>query len=185
MLKPLRLVLVALAAAIAAVGHANAPGTYLAPDAFVARTFAGSAPPAKALWVDAELKSALTDVLGHPPNSLRIRYWLDGARSAWILDEIGKDRPITMGVVVANDAIETFEVLVFRESRGWEIRHAFFTAQFRDARLDDQGRLTPPVDGITGATLSVRAAQRVAAAALLLHRRVLGDDRKPAPGAAN
>lgn len=188
MTKPLRFILVALTAALAAVGHANpanAPGIYLEPAAFVARAFAGSAPQPKALWVDAGLKSELTDVLGHPPNSLRIRYWFDGGRSAWILDEIGKDRPITMGVVVANDAIETFEVLVFRESRGWEIKHAFFTAQFRDARLDDQRRLTPPVDGITGATLSVRAAQRVAAAALLLHQRVLANDRKPALGAAN
>lgn len=178
-----------LAVATATANQDGAPGTYVTPDAFVARTFAHTTPQAKLLWFDDELKSALADVLGHPPNSLRTRYWHDGDRSAWILDEIGKDRPITMGVVVANDAIESLDVLVFRESRGWEIKHAFFTDQFRNARLDGKYRLTPPVDGITGATLSVRAAKRVAAAALVLHRHVIANTneftRGPTASAAN
>lgn len=150
---------------------ASAPGTYLEPAAFIARVF--PEPPApNLLWLDDSLRESLTQVLGHPPRTLRIRYWAQADRTAWILDEIGKDKPITLGVVVANDAIESLDVLVFRESRGWEIRHAFFTNQFRDVRLDGRNHLQPRVDGITGATLSVRAATRVAAAALLLHGHV-------------
>ena len=41
---------------------------------------------------------------------------------AWILEEIGKSKPITMGFVVNAGAIEITRVLVFRESRGWEIQ---------------------------------------------------------------
>ncbi len=161
---------------------ATAPGTYLAPEAFIARTFP-SPPPAGVLWYDDSLRAALAEVLGHAPHGLRVRYWRDGERTAWILDEVGKDKPITLGVVVANSRIESLDVLVFRESRGWEIRHAFFTNQFRNARLDERRRLEPGIDGITGATLSVRAATRVAAAAIVLHERVMRQDTKLAANA--
>ncbi len=163
-------ILVCLAGApLAAV--ASAPGTYLEPAAFIGRVF-GQPPDASVLWLNDALRESLAQVLGHPPRTLRIRYWAQADRTAWILDEIGKDKPITLGVVVGSGAIESLDVLVFRESRGWEIRHAFFTDQFRDARLDARNHLQPQVDGITGATLSVRAATRVAAAALLLHEHV-------------
>jgi hypothetical protein len=141
------------------------------PDNFVAAAFAGSPPAPKALWIDAELREALQAVLGHQPTALRMRYWGQDGRTVWVLDEIGKHRPITSGVVIDHGAIEDIRVLVFRESRGWEIRHAFFTRQFRDARLTPAGQLTERIDGITGATLSVRAMQRIAKAALLLHER--------------
>jgi len=149
--------------------HADAAGVYLAPEAFVARAFDGQPPAPRVLWIDAALREQLTDALGHAPSSLRLRYWAVAQRSVWVLDEIGKDRPITLGVVVDRGAIESLDVLVFRESRGWEIRHAFFTDQFKQARLDHERGLDRDVDGITGATLSVRAAKRVATAALILH----------------
>jgi len=95
----------------------------------------------------------------------------------WVMDEIGKEKPITLGVVVDGGAIESLDVLVFRESRGWEIRHPFFTDQFRRLRLGHDGGLDRPVDGITGATLSVRAAKRVATAALILHAHTEAEGR--------
>jgi hypothetical protein len=144
---------------------------YQDPERFVAAAFAGMPPAPKALWIDAELREALQVVLGHQPTGLRIRYWGQNGRTVWVLDEIGKQRPITSGVVIDHGAIEDIRVLVFRESRGWEIRHSFFTRQFHDARLTSTGQLTEPIDGITGATLSVRAMQRIAKAALVLHER--------------
>lgn len=140
---------------------------YQKPDEFLADAFAGDAPAAQALWIKSELKQELSQVLGHPPG-LRVRYWRAGNRTAWILDEIGKDLPITAGIVINDGAIEDVRVLEFRESRGWEIRYPFFTRQFQDARLEGD-RLTQHIDGITGATLSVRAMKRMATAALLLH----------------
>ena len=76
---------------------------------------------------------------------------------------------LTTGIVIDRGAIETVRVLVFRESRGWEVKHAFFTDQFKQVRLVQAQRLNRRIDGITGATLSVRALKKVATAALLLH----------------
>ncbi|MCZ6659461.1 MAG: FMN-binding protein [Gammaproteobacteria bacterium] len=136
--------------------------------AFIRENFADQAPPASTLWLNPQLRAELKAVLGRSP-SLRMRYWERSGRTLWILNEIGKVRPITTGVVVANDKIESIRVLVFRESRGWEVRYDFFTNQFVDARLNEQDQFTQPIDGITGATLSVRAMKRMAKAALILH----------------
>jgi len=155
---------------LGAAAHADG-GVYLEPDDFVAQAFPDGPPTASVLWLDAELREELGAILGQPPRALRVRYWGAERRTAWILDEIGKDLPITLGVVVDGDAVEQLKVLVFREPRGWEIRHAFFTDQFRGVRLTRSGQLDQHIDGITGATLSVRATERVARAALLLHAR--------------
>ncbi|MEJ2133242.1 MAG: FMN-binding protein [Gammaproteobacteria bacterium] len=151
-------------------------GVYLPPEQFVVDAFGGDPPKARALWLDTELRAALGEVLGHSPPMLRVRYWARGVRTAWILEEIGKEKPITAGVVVENGAIEDVKVLVFRESRGWEIRHPFFTRQFRDRRLRSGSELDRPIDGITGATLSVRAMRKMAIAALLLDRHAQKSD---------
>jgi len=143
------------------------PEVYQTPNEFIAQAFGGHAPDAQALWIKPGLRGELTEVLGHNPG-LRVRYWGRGTRTVWVLDEIGKDFPITAGIVVNDGAIEDIRVLVFRESRGWEIKYRFFTRQFLNARLDHR-HLTRKIDGITGATLSVRAMKRMARAALLLH----------------
>jgi hypothetical protein len=65
-------------------------------------------------------------------------------------------------------------VLAFRESRGWEIRYPFFTDQFSGLTLAPDGYLSKPIDGITGATLSVRAVERVTRLALWLNAQVHG-----------
>jgi hypothetical protein len=57
----------------------------------------------------------------------------------------------------------------FRESRGWEIRYPFFTRQFSQLRLTNTGALSHGIDGISGATLSVKAATRSAKFALMLN----------------
>ena len=68
------------------------------------------------------------------------------------------------------------KVLAFRESRGWEVKQAFFTRQFQGASLRDPSfarrGLDTKVDGITGATLSVRALKKVAEVALILDQYV-------------
>ena len=88
------------------------------------------------------------------------------------LEEIGKEKLITMGFIVSNDELEKLRVLAFRESRGWEIKHQFFTDQFNKVRLQDDLQLDKTIDGISGATLSVRAAKKLARLALYYHRTV-------------
>lgn len=104
-----------------------------------------------------------------------MRYWRDGNRTAWILDEIGKELPITIGVVLVDGAIREVRILEFREIRGWEVRYPFFTDQFRGATLTVDGELDTHIDGITGATLSVGAVKRVARAALYLNEQVVDE----------
>ncbi|GAB1256410.1 hypothetical protein NBRC116494_09120 [Aurantivibrio plasticivorans] len=158
---------------------------YLSLSEFLALAFPGEpikgdgvSPPIQreTLWLDADLKAEAKKILGHSYAKLRVRYWRLNDRTAWVLDEIGKDRPITMGVVVDNDQIADLQVLVFRESRGWEIRHDFFTRQFLGLSLrgqeSDSYQLSGDIDGITGATLSVRAAKKVAKLALFFDQQV-------------
>ena len=152
---------------IVLVSHAD---VYLEPDAFVAQAFGGDPPAPQALWLDGATRDALEHVLGHPPATLRVRYWARDGRSVWVLEEIGKEEPITTGVVIEGGAIAEIRVLIYRESRGWEVRYPFFTDQFRSLQLTPELRLTRHIDGITGATLSVRALTRIARAALLLDR---------------
>ena len=65
--------------------------------------------------------------------------------------------------------IQNVQVLMFRESRGWEIKYPFFTEQFVSVALSDTDELNRHIDGITGATMSVRAMKRMARVALKLH----------------
>jgi hypothetical protein len=111
-------------------------------------------------------------ILGHSAGALRVRYWSQEGRTAWILEEIGKTEPITTGIVVDKGAIARISVLVYRESRGWEVRYAFFTDQFKGATLTALRELDRNIDGISGATLSVRALTRLARVALLLDAEV-------------
>ena len=145
----------------------SAGGVYQEPDAFIAEAFDNDPPKAAVIWPDKQLKAQMKEILG-----LRIRYWKHEDRSAWILDEIGKDKPITTGFVVNAGRLERVRVLVFRESRGWEVRHAFFTDQFNQASLNNDKELDRTIDNISGATLSVRAVTKLARVALLLDQEV-------------
>ena len=145
---------------------------YLSRDDFLASAFAGRAPQLQTLWLNAERRKAAEDQVGWAPAGMRMRYWQAGERTAWILEHIGKEEPITLGVTVEGDRILNVAVLAFRESRGWEIRYPFFTEQFQGVSLSDGGRLSRHVDGITGATLSVRAVERMARLALWLDSQV-------------
>ena len=151
---------------------AHAGGVYQEPDAFIAEVFADNPPKAEVIWPDTELKAQIKEILGHDYKGLRIRYWKRDKRTAWILDEIGKDKPITTGFVINNGRIERVRVLVFRESRGWEVRHSFFTDQFANAALDDDAQLDSTIVNISGATLSVRAVTKLARVALLLDQAI-------------
>ncbi len=161
-----------IAALLGVALQAGAGEVYQSSAAFVAEAFPETKPFAKAVWVTGDLQQDVERVLGHSYRDLRVRYWVSGDRSAWILEEVGKVEPITLGVVVEAGHIEAVKVLTYRESRGWEIRFPFFMDQYRGARVDADTQLDRDIDGISGATLSVRAATRVARLALLLDREV-------------
>ncbi len=164
------LCLVLYAALMAVAGPSGA--TKGGAPAFVVRAFGGAAPEPSVLWLTPAIKARARRILGHDPGGLRLRYWRQGAKTAWILNEIGKEEPITAGFVIENGHLREALVLDYRESRGWEIRYPYFLDQFVNARLDDTLQLDRHIDGISGATLSVRAMQNMARLALLLDREV-------------
>lgn len=149
-----------------------AKGVYQTPAAFISDSFIGITPQAKVLWLTKEDKVVVAQILQHKFNRMRIRYWQVDNQTVWILNEIGKEKPITMGVHVKSNYINHFKVLTYRESRGDEVRHEFFSQQFLNATLNKDNQLSQNVDGITGATLSVRATKKVARLALWLHKKV-------------
>lgn len=161
-----------LTTSILLLGHASgaiqAKNIYQEPDDFINEVFAGVTPDVKRLWIDNELKEKIRKILGHDLSQLRLRYWQHQQRTAWILEETGKTEPITLGFVINKGSIELARVLIFRESRGWEIRHPFFTDQYINATLTTELDLNRHIDGISGATLSVAAFNRLARLALLL-----------------
>ena len=145
---------------------------YQEPEAFLQQVFDNQVPDPKILWISGQVRETAGQILQHNPGTLRTRYWRRGERSAWILEEIGKERPITVGIVINQNWIETVKVLVFRESRGWEVKYPFFTNQFKQAKLNDDLQLDKPIDGVTGATLSVRALTKLGRLALYYHQHV-------------
>ena len=152
---------------------ASAADVYLPPGEFLARAFEGEVPEPRVIWLSGTRRDVVEEILGHPYRGARVRYWRRGARTAWILEEIGKERPITTGLIVDGGVLQRIRVLIYRESRGWEVRHDFFTDQFTGATLTGEHRLDRRIDGISGATLSVRALTRLARVALYLHETVV------------
>ena len=125
-------------------------GRYIETADYLRSAFAGSEPVASTLWVTGELRQSARTELGYELEPLRIRFWQHEGRTAWILDEIGKERPITIGVVVEDNAASMVRVLEFRETRGWEVKYPFFTDQFENVRLDSRRDLDHTIDSITG-----------------------------------
>ena len=158
------------------VAHASAS----APGDFIREAFAGAMPRPQAVFLTDAVRARVERVLGHRTTLLRVRYWRQGERTVWVLDEIGKEQPITTGIQVDGRTITRVQVLQYRESRGGEVQRASFTSQFANARLVTGDELDRRIDGITGATMSVRALTRQARMALVLHDIVA---RAPAAGA--
>lgn len=150
----------------------RAADVYLEPDAFLAGAFDGAPPEPSVLWLSGTTRDVVEEILGHDYRGVRVRYWQRGTRTAWILEEIGKHKPITTGLIVDAGELVRIRVLIYRESRGWEVRHDFFTEQFEGAQLVEDQQLDRPIDGISGATLSVRALTKLARVALYLHGQV-------------
>ncbi len=149
-----------------------ARGTYQEPEDFLNEVFNNNIPQVEKLWIKGEVRDKVRSVLDHDLGVLRVSYWRKENRTAWILEEIGKSLPITVGIVVNDNKIETVRILIFRESRGWEVRYPFFTDQFSEATLVDNNELENGIDGISGATLSVRAVTRLTILALYFHQQV-------------
>ena len=142
------------------------------PEDFINESFASNPPKSKVLWITKSLKPEIYKIMGHDLNALRIRYWKKDGKTVWVLNEIGKEHPITVGLIAKNNKLEKLKVLIFRESRGGEVQHSFFTKQFKKIGITSDNKLDKNIDGISGATLSVTALKKLARLALYFHQQV-------------
>jgi len=129
------------------------------------------------LWLNKSLQESIRLLIGHPYPKLRLRYKIiyssEKPTTIWYLDEIGKERPISFAVSVRDAKIQLIRVLDFRESRGHEIHLQTFADQFSQNNVNSDGDFEHSIDGITGATMSVRAMKKMARLALMLHSKAL------------
>jgi len=77
---------------------------------------------------------------------------------ALVQNTIGKHKPMTYMVGVDSKGhVSDVELLVFRESRGSEIRQKRFNAQYEGKTVLDPVRINKDIINISGATMSVRS----------------------------
>jgi len=169
MFRKLQKVLILMVLATILPPLVHAASVYETQAEFLDRAFNGSSPDTSLIWLSGERKSIVSEILGHDYSALRLRYWCRAGRSAWVLDEVGKELPITVGVIVEQDYIRNLRVMTYRENRGGEVSTPAFTDQFDGVALAAGGALDANIDGISGATLSVQALTRLANMALFLH----------------
>ena len=146
---------------------AKAKGVYQTEEDFLLEVFSGKVPEQKRLILKSKLRKPIEKILKHPYSGMRVKYWQNDSKTVWILEEVGKEYPITFGMVVSNGKIAKAKVLIFREIRGWEVKYPAFTRQFVGATFDGK-KLDKNIDGVSGATLSVWAMTKIAKIALVL-----------------
>jgi hypothetical protein len=77
---------------------------------------------------------------------------------ALVQNTIGKHKPMTYMVGLDSKGhVSDVELLVFRESRGSEIRQKRFNAQYEGKTVSDPVRINKDIINISGATMSVRS----------------------------
>ena len=143
---------------------------------FLNSVFKDDIPKKKRLIVKKDAQENIKKIMGDTYNKRLFSYWEKNDNKVWILNSIGKYKPITAGFVVNDCKIKSSHVIVYREAHGYEIKFPSFLLQFTDAEIDDNMKLNLKVDNISGATLSVNSMQRMAKTALLL-TKLLNDDK--------
>lgn len=99
---------------------------------------------------------------------------------AVVSEESGKYRPITYIVgVTPRFAVEKVAIMVYRESRGGEVRTPRFLYQYRGKTTRDPIRTNQDIVNISGATISVRAINAGVKKVLYLVHQAYGSNPPP------
>jgi Na+-translocating ferredoxin:NAD+ oxidoreductase RnfG subunit len=102
---------------------------------------------------------------------------------AVVMDVIGQYRPITFVVGIHPEgSVARVDIMVYRETRGSEVRRRAFLEQYEEKSLESPLRLNNDIINITGATLSSRHVTQGVRLALMLHARLIeGFGERPEP----
>ena len=136
---------------------------------FLAKVYENKEQEKKRLIVKGDTKKILKQVMGENYRKAIFSYWIKENKTIWILNSIGKYKPITAGFVVEDCQIESAHVLIYREQIGYEIKYPSFLSQFNGKKLRKDVKLNENLHNISGATLSVNSMDRMGRVALLLN----------------
>ena len=129
---------------------------------------------AEELRLTPEQKLRIQDRIGwkFPEESFRaFKAETDGTVDGYavIQETIGKHRPITYIVgITPQGKVFDVEILVYRESKGSEVRRKRFNAQYEGKTAQDPISINKDIINITGATMSVRSVSAGVKRALIL-----------------
>lgn len=135
------------------------------PKEAVARAFVGEFETCH-LIIDSKMNSFLKEALRRSivEKAIKIHQGQgpDGnLRYVIVTDEVGKYRPFTFLVALNSDLdISFLELLIYRESHGYEIARKRFLAQYKGKGQQDRLRPRKDILNIAGSTLSVRGVSR-------------------------
>ena len=149
--------------------HAHSKQTE-AETSFLSETFNGNIPKKQRLIVKGEAKDQIKTIMGNNYKKRLFSYWQNDTEQVWILNSIGKYKPITAAFSIQNCSVKSAHVLVYREQHGYEIKYPFFLTQFNNVKIDSTLKLNTKIDNISAATLSVNSMKRMAKMALLLSK---------------
>ncbi len=114
--------------------------------------------------LDAAARARLREQLGRPveEDAVEVITVYDAAGSfrgyAVVTEEIGKYRPITFMVGVTPQlSVKDVAVMVYRESRGGDVKRKRFLDQYRGKTANDPIDSNRDIINISGATISVRS----------------------------
>jgi len=108
-------------------------------------------------------KKKAQELLGYPLPKERYTFFVGKTKGevdgyALIDEQVGKVLPITFITRLSPEGkVQTTEVMVYRESRGGEVKSKRFLRQFKEKGLNEELRLRGNIVNISGATLSSRA----------------------------
>ena len=152
--------------------NANAENIFLSKEDFFKIAFGEDVPRRKGLRFKGEVKEIAQKIMGSNYKKLRMKYWHQDQKTAWILERIGKVELITAGFIVENCRISSIHVLIYRETHGWEVKYPSFRDQFEGISMVENFKLDKSIDGIAGATLSVNSMEKMARLALSMNSLV-------------
>ncbi len=137
---------------------------------FLDKIFQNDTPEKQRIILKTNHMSQMKEIMGHKYKKRIFSYYQKENNQVWILNSIGKYKPITAGFVIDNCKIKSSHVIVYREAHGYEIKFPSFLLQFTNAEIDSNIDLNVDIDNISAATLSVNSMKRMARAALLLNK---------------
>jgi hypothetical protein len=137
------------------------------PEQFVETVF-GELPAVQKIRVTGDVKEGLAQAYGGRYPGFSVSCWQQDDQRVWVLKARGKHGFVHAGLVTRDGMLVQIQVLSSKEQRGRMIETPRFLDQFAGAGLQEGGTLDRQIDGISGATYSVNAIQKMARAALYL-----------------